>query len=397
MSKTAFIFRALRDASMHIGILGCVLLIIAPAAVAHPMAENVLDIVISPDRIIIDARISMEEILVAESKGVATNARDHWVEWSRTHGDYVLKHLRVRVDGNKISGHRVPDVFGPTTQPAASASSLIPYRFEYPLTAVPGLVQIDQNLLLEFDAWTAACVVRIRQSDVSEFTSTSLNRESGIELRCEWQPGAATQPAAPVTTKVLIWPTIREYTRHGIVHILTGYDHLLFVSALVLAATQLWDLIKVVTAFTVAHTLTLILSVFNIVTLGEHIVEPMIAASIVFVALQNIFFPRQSRGWTRLAIAFAFGLFHGLGFAGGLKDAMVDMPRSALWTALIAFSLGVEVGHQLVVLPLFAALSAIRNWNAPTPRTILAGRLLRVGSIAIAVAGVYFLVQALRL
>src|SRR5205807_1459282 len=83
--------------------------------------------------------------------------------------------------------------------------------------------------------------------------------------------------------------------------------------------------------FTVAHTLTLALSVLNIVTLGERVVEPMIAASIVFVAVQNVFWPRQSRGWTRLAVAFAFGLFHGLGFAGGLKEAMAGMPRAALW------------------------------------------------------------------
>jgi hypothetical protein len=114
----------------------------------------------------------------------------------------------------------------------------------------------------------------------------------------------------------------------------------------------------VVTAFTIAHTLTLTLSVLNIVMLSSRVVEPMIAASIVFVAVQNIFWPRHARGWSRLAIAFAFGLFHGLGFAGGLKQAMSEMPVVALGVALAAFSIGVEIGHQLVVIPLFVLLKS---------------------------------------
>ena len=84
----------------------------------------------------------------------------------------------------------------------------------------------------------------------------------------------------------------------------------------------MWDLVKVVTAFTAAHTITLTLSVLGVVRLGEHVVEPMIAASIVFVAVQNVAWPRSSRGWGRIAVAFAFGLFHGLGFAGGLQEAI---------------------------------------------------------------------------
>ncbi len=147
----------------------------------------------------------------------------------------------------------------------------------------------------------------------------------------------------------------------GVRHILTGYDHLLFVCALVLAATTLWDLIKVVSAFTLAHTITLTLAAMNVIHLPERIVEPLIAASIVFVALQNVFWPRQARGWSRLAAAFFFGLFHGLGFAGGLLDAMREMPSGTMFVAIFAFSFGVEAGHQMVVLPLFALLKTIRH------------------------------------
>ena len=149
------------------------------------------------------------------------------------------------------------------------------------------------------------------------------------------------------------------YFLHGVHHILTGYDHLLFVSALVLAATTLWELVKVVSAFTLAHTMTLTLAALNLVHLPASVVEPLIAASIVFVALQNVFWPGRSKGWSRLGAAFFFGLFHGLGFAGGLLNAMREMPGATMFLAILAFSVGVEAGHQMVVLPLFAFLKAV--------------------------------------
>ena len=118
----------------------------------------------------------------------------------------------------------------------------------------------------------------------------------------------------------------------------------------------------------------------------------MIAASIVLVALQNIFWPRSSRGWIRLAVAFAFGLFHGLGFAGGLRDAMTDLPRATLGVALVGFSLGVELGHQVVVLPLFGTLSLTRGASASRLKSLWYQGV----SAAICVGGLFFLVQALR-
>jgi hydrogenase/urease accessory protein HupE len=188
------------------------------------------------------------------------------------------------------------------------------------------------------------------------------------------------------------WRMIREYTQHGIMHILTGYDHLLFMAALVLAVSSVLDLVKVVTAFTVAHTVTLTLSVLNVVRLPSHIVEPVIAASIVFVAAQNFFFPSQTRGWSRLLVAFGFGLFHGLGFAGGLLDTMEGLPGLAIATAIVAFSIGVEIGHQAVALPLFLGMKALRNKPATTTPLAVG----RYASVAVCFAGMYYLVAALR-
>jgi hypothetical protein len=125
----------------------------------------------------------------------------------------------------------------------------------------------------------------------------------------------------------------KSFFYEGIHHILTGYDHLLFVSALVLAATTFWDLIKVVTTFTIAHTITLTLGAFNLVSLPHWVVEPLISASIVFVALQNVFWPSRARGWSRLGAAFFFGLFYGLGFAGGLLEAIREMQTGTMLLA----------------------------------------------------------------
>jgi hydrogenase/urease accessory protein HupE len=189
-----------------------------------------------------------------------------------------------------------------------------------------------------------------------------------------------------------------EYLGQGIRHILGGYDHLLFIGALVLTTATLLDLVKIVSAFTVAHSITLTLAAADVVRLPSHVVEPMIAASIVVVALFNVVRPDRSRDRTRLAMAFFFGLFHGLGFAGGLRDAMEGLPGPAISLAIVAFSAGVEIGHQTIVLPIFAGLAMIRRtsgggaarWNA------LSVAVVRAGSTLISVAGMIYLVAALR-
>jgi hypothetical protein len=164
------------------------------------------------------------------------------------------------------------------------------------------------------------------------------------------------------------------------------------VAALVIGATQLWDLVKVVSAFAVAHTLTLTLSVLHLVRVPSSVIEPMIAASIVCVALQNVFFPKQSRGPIRLIIAFGFGLFHGLGFAGGLADVMSDMPTAHLATALIAFTIGVELAHQLLIVPLYVLLKRFRALESAQLRLPFA---LRLASLAISIVGFVYLIAAL--
>jgi hypothetical protein len=151
----------------------------------------------------------------------------------------------------------------------------------------------------------------------------------------------------------------------------------------------------VISAFTLAHTITLALSVLDIVRLPGSIVEPMIAASIVVVAVQNIYWPGRSHDGSRLLVAFLFGLFHGLGFAGGLLEAMGSLRMAGAAVAIAAFSVGVELGHQLVVLPAVAGLYWLRrahNGGGSRPERLVQ----RYGSAAISLGGMIYLVAALR-
>ena len=357
---------------------------LAPDAFAHPVAQGAMEIVVHPERVAIRARVSVEEAFVAEGFGKDAPAESTEAIWPQ-HGAYLLKHLVVDADGAKLAGQVVKI----TPPPAAFNTAYIDYEMDYaiPPGTAPKRVAVSQDVLNEFEfapgnPWEATFVVTISRAGGGAQSGLLFTRKAPVVF----------DAGEPVAAGVDRGRMVREYTHHGIMHILTGYDHLLFMAGLVLAVTSLLDLVKVVTAFTLAHTVTLTLSVLNIVRLPSSIVEPVIAASIVFVAAQNVFFPAQSRGWTRLLIAFGFGLFHGLGFAGGLLDAMEGLPGLAVATAIVAFSLGVEIGHQAVVLPLFLGLKAMRGNPAATRRF----PVQRYASVVVCLAGMYYLVAALR-
>jgi HupE / UreJ protein len=142
------------------------------------------------------------------------------------------------------------------------------------------------------------------------------------------------------------------FFRLGVEHILTGYDHILFLFVLILRGGQLRSLLGIVTAFTVAHSITLALAVLGVVIIPSAIVEPVIALSIAYVAIENIFRRRAASG--RWAVSFVFGLVHGFGFAGALLA--LGLPPSGIVGSLLFFNIGVEAGQAMVVAALFPAL-----------------------------------------
>lgn len=155
-----------------------------------------------------------------------------------------------------------------------------------------------------------------------------------------------------------VWDVIGLYLQLGYTHILPkGLDHILFVLALFFASSRLKPLALQISAFTLAHTLTLGLAVFGLITLSPRIVEPMIALSIAFVAVENLVF-RDMQRWRPLVV-FGFGLFHGLGFAGVLVE--LGLPHDQLLPSLLSFNLGVEAGQLTIILALWFALHRFRD------------------------------------
>lgn len=183
-------------------------------------------------------------------------------------------------------------------------------------------------------------------------------------------------PASPDRLSV-----IGDYVVIGIEHIVPkGLDHILFVLGIFLLSTRLVPLLWQVTSFTVAHTITLGLSIYGIVALPASVVEPLIALSIVYVGIENAL-ARRLTPW-RVVLVFLFGLLHGLGFAGVLSE--IGLPAGELLTALIAFNVGVELGQLAVIAIAFAVLGWWRNASWYRQRIVIPLSLL------IAAVGLYW-------
>jgi len=176
-----------------------------------------------------------------------------------------------------------------------------------------------------------------------------------------------------------------EYTALGFTHIVPlGLDHILFVLGLFLLSTRMAPLLIQVTAFTVAHTLTLALSVYGVVSLSSSVVEPLISASIVYVAVENILTPNL-KPW-RALVVFGFGLLHGLGFAGVLQE--VGLPHGQFVPALVSFNVGVELGQLAVIAIAYLAVGIWgRNKSWYRPRVVIPA------SAAVAAVGLFWTVQ----
>ena len=199
------------------------------------------------------------------------------------------------------------------------------------------------------------------------------------------------------------WAQFTDYLREGVWHIWIGFDHILFLLSLLLPAVLLWramrwhpvddaraafwDVFRIVTSFTVAHSITLSLAALYVVSLPSRLVESAIAASVVVAALNNLKPLVQARRWV---VAFGFGLIHGFGFATVLAE--LGLPSDALVLALVGFNLGVEVG-QLAIVALFLPLAYSLRRSRLYRRTVMAG-----GSVLIAlVAAVWFVERAFGL
>ncbi|EHR69596.1 hydrogenase/urease accessory protein [Burkholderiales bacterium JOSHI_001] len=270
--------------------------------------------------------------------------------------------LHMAVDGQacRIARTRV--------QTAQAGEERLVLQVEFACASAPGTLAITDSLWQPLGEHYRS-IVSITAPDGTHSEHVFSKDRPQAELRL----GAA----APSGT----W----DFFRTGLAHIATGLDHLLFLAALLVGSRSVKQLLLTVTAFTLAHSVALALAVMGWVNLSPKVVEPLIAASIVWVAAENLWLARVLP-WRRAVLAFGFGLVHGLAFSEVLTE--LHLSGWALGRALLGFNLGVEAGQAAVVL----LLAPVLAWLA---RQAQARRWERAASAAIGAAGLVWLVQRL--
>lgn len=384
---------------------------------AHPFLQNSWWTVVETNRLVMRVSTTLREVAVAQRLGDATNvvALDRLLGALTNHGDYLLRSLQIEADGQplvgevldfRLLGEGAGDV--PSDSPLFLDQTHATYDLEYPLKPgrPPAELRFGHQMLHEFAyapgmAWEVTYALLIKDAERHDLGVGLVRSDLPYSLELAGTTPSSPSGPSPETQSPkslehfdasTASPPFSAYLKLGVEHILTGYDHLLFLAALALAAVTLKDFLKLILTFTAAHSITVTLAALNLVRLPAWFVEPFIAATIVFVAVENLVSPRRVSAPSRLAIAFGFGLVHGLGFARGLNDSLGNLGGSALALAILAFCLGVELGHLGVGLPFWSLLRAGRaEWGER-----FSERALRFGSVAVAAGGAWFFVVALR-
>ncbi len=292
-------------------------------------------------------------------------------------GKFIERRVQLRNAEGELCKSRVGSVGEDPTNPY---DAKIVLRFD--CRGVPGQIFYDPGRLLWTQGARGKHLVSI--GELQDPASLTEAQRRGAEPA----PGQVMifPSDGPVDlSKPLLspWEIAPKFFAAGVEHIMTGYDHLCFLIAVMLWATRIWPVVKIVTAFTVSHSVTLSLAALQLVNLPSHWVEIAIALSIIYVAVEN-FFTRKVDG--RWRDTFVFGFIHGFGFASGLIE--LGVPQRAIVPALASFNIGVEAGQigvVLVVLPLLLAIDKIFTKGQRSPR------LVQICSAIIACFGAYWL------
>lgn len=299
-------------------------------------------------------------------------------------GEVFIDRVVLFVDGHEVRPQRAeylpPDADVPTEAPPAGANG------PSDLQSAPSVPLARFRLHGRMPA--GAQTLRWYYGLVVDPYPLVLRRADGSTVM-EWVLGDAWSTAlglsGPSQTRGR-WQTAWQYFGIGYQHILPrGLDHILFVLGLFLFSRGLAPLLAQVTAFTIAHSITLALAVYGVVSWPSSIVEPLVALSIAYVGVENVLSRRLTS--SRLAIVFAFGLMHGMGFAGVLRD--LGLPRQEMVTGLLAFNVGVEAGQLSVV-----ALAALCVWWW-RERAWYHRRVVVPASLGIALVGAYWVAARL--
>ena len=364
--------------------LALLLLFASLAAQAHKPSDSYLHLNIDGARVTGQWDIALRDLEQAIGLDANGDGDITWGELRARQADiaaYALARLRIEGDAKNcplvVTGHQVD---------RHSDGAYEVLRFAADCAGAPAAIEIGYKLFFDFDAQHKGLLNLEYQGRVQSLVFTAEQPKQRFELG-----------------ELTAMRQFLSYGHDGVWHIWIGYDHILFLLSLLLPAVLMrerrrwlplarfgdafWDVFKIVTAFTVAHSITLSLAALGVISLPSRLVESAIAASVLLAALNNLWPLVGGRRWV---VAFAFGLIHGFGFASVLTE--LGLPRDALVLALVGFNLGVEAG-QLAVVAAFLPLAYYLRASWFYRRMVLFG-----GSVAIvAVAMVWLLERSLNL
>jgi hypothetical protein len=345
-----------------------VLALLAGEAAAHKPSDSYLSISVDGAAVRGQWDIALRDLDFAIGLDSNGDGEITWGELRARHNEiaaYALARLTVALDGAPCPLRAIEHLVDHHSDGAYAVM-----RFEAQCARNGVALELGYNLFFDLDPQHKG-LLRLEYAGI---TRTAIFSPDTARQRFELKrPSLATQ--------------FIDYGREGVWHIWIGFDHILFLLSLLLPAVlvplrlngkagweaverfrpALWDVFKIVTAFTVAHSITLSLAALGVITLPTRLTESAIALSVILAALNNIFPLFQRRRWM---VAFAFGLIHGFGFASVLAD--LGLPRDALLLALVGFNLGVEAGQLAIV----SAFLPVAYWLR---RTMLYQRVVFLG------------------
>lgn len=353
----------------------------AMPAHAHKPSDSYLTLRVDGDKVAGQWDIALRDLDFAIGLDASGDGAITWGEVRKRHAEiaaYAMSRLQLSSDGKRCPAQVTQHLIDEHTDGAYAV-----LRFQAQCADTPHSLQVQYRLFFDIDPQHKG-LLRL------EYQATSI---AGV-----FSPEKATQQFSLQRPSAMAQFLV--YGEEGVWHIWIGYDHILFLLALLLPAVAVrkekrWEgvdafrpaffaVLKVVTAFTLAHSITLTLATLNVISLPSRLVESTIAASVVIAALNNIF-PLFRDRWM---MAFIFGLIHGFGFASVLGD--LGLPKDALALALVGFNLGVEAG-QLAIVAVFLPLAFLLRQTLFYRRAVLLA-----GSFVIAIlAAIWFAERAL--
>ena len=360
--------RRLVAAALALGLatLGC----------AHDLSVSLTRVSVGPDQVEVRLNMAAETAWAATERVVApgvafvaetfaTEAKPHLLTWAR-------RMVSVSVDGARLEPARVDVV---------PIEDHFEFAWDFRRPSAGGLLTFEERYL---PGMPAGYLTKIEVCDEAGEVMVATVLDAGT-TSIEITLGPSGSGPAQATEVIAPPATFGRFLWLGVEHILIGFDHLLFLAGLLVVCRRASTALVIISSFTVAHSLTLALAALDLVALPPRLVEAVIAASIVYVGLENLIRRREPKG--RVLLTLGFGLIHGFGFAGVLKELGLGADGSGWVGPLVAFNLGVELGQvavAAVVLPLI--------WWAQRS-TAYDRRTLPVVSGLIAAAGAYWLIE----